>query len=73
MGLSLIISGIFLLTNQKRGDVLYLISSGMVIYSVINSAGYYGNSGDWAMVGFFVAVLAITTIFAFRIIKYKTD
>jgi len=63
MGLMLLISGISLIRKSKVGDILFLISSGMVIYSIINSSGYYGNSGEWSMVTVFILILLVTLFF----------
>lgn len=39
----------------------YLVALGMLLYTVINSAGYYAELGEFPMVGLF-ALLTITTL-----------
>lgn len=59
----LLIGGFGLYTNRGWGFHLYLISMGMLLYTVIVSAGYYGNLGDMAMVGMFTVFQILTILF----------
>jgi hypothetical protein len=61
--LLLFISGIGLITDRGWGFHVYLISMGMLIYTVIVSAGYYGQLGDMIMVGMFTAFQILTVLF----------
>ena len=46
----LVIAGFGLFTNQKWSFHMFLISLGMLLYTVIVSAGYYAEKGDIAMI-----------------------
>jgi hypothetical protein len=59
----LILGGFGLLTKRVWGFHLYLISMGMLLYTVIVSAGYYANLGDMIMVGMFSIFQLLTIIF----------
>jgi len=58
----LIISGIGLFLKRTWSFHLSLISLGMLLYTVIVSAGYYANLGDMIMVGMF-SLFQILTIY----------
>ena len=62
----LLIGGFGLFTNQSWGTVIFYISIGMVIYSTINAAGFYGQLKDWPMfimlIVFTIISLLITTL-----------
>ncbi|MHA2005685.1 MAG: hypothetical protein ACXABO_02495 [Promethearchaeota archaeon] len=55
----LIIGGIGLILNQSWGVSIFFISIGMVIYSTINAAGFYGQLKDWPM---FIMLLTFTIV-----------
>ena len=59
----LLIGGYGLLTKRIWGFHLYLISMGMLLYTVIVSAGYYANIGDIFMVGMFSLFQLLTLLF----------
>ncbi len=61
--LLLLIGGFGLYANRGWGFHIYLISMGMLLYTVIVSAGYYANLGDMAMVGMFTIFQLLTAIF----------
>ena len=68
----LLISGFGLFTKKAWGFHLYLISMGMLLYTVIVSAGYYANLGDMIMVGMFTVFQVFTILFiVIAIIRYK--
>ena len=69
MGLLLIISGIGLMKNWKAAVGIFTVANGMVIYSVINSAGYYGQNGQWQMVFIFVAIFLLSLFLAYGTLK----
>ena len=56
--ISLIISGIALLANQPWAQSAYLLSLGMLFYTVIVSPGYFAQQGDWKWVAIFGLLLA---------------
>ena len=55
----LVIGGFGLFTNQSWGMTIFYISIGMVIYSTINAAGFYGQLKDWPM---FIMLLVFTIV-----------
>jgi hypothetical protein len=59
----LLIGGFGLFTSRKWGFHLFLISMGMLLYTVIVSAGYYAEKGDKAMLGMFTIFQLLTVIF----------
>lgn len=61
MAILLLISGIGLLRGNTKGRKLFLISNGMLIYSVLNAAGYYGQSKNIAMTIMFSAIFIISS------------
>ena len=56
-------SGIILLRKHKLARKLNMLGMGMVLYSVLNAAGYYAERNETPMVVMF-AVLAILTVAA---------
>lgn len=60
----LIIGGVALLRNLAWAASAYLLASGMLLYSVIVSPGYFAQLGQWALVGMFalLLVLAVASI-----------
>lgn len=57
----LLFGGYGLLRSKQWGFQLWLIANGMLLYTVIVSAGYYADLTDMAMVGMF-SILQITTL-----------
>ena len=57
--LILIIGGLGLVMDQSWGIVVFYIAIGMVIYSTINAAGFYGQLKDWPM---FIMLLVFTIV-----------
>lgn len=51
--LVLIVSGIALLAGQPWARSAYLVSLGMLFYTVIVSPGYFAQQGDWKWVAIF--------------------
>ena len=61
MGLLCLTSGIFLLLGVSWSPYLYITAMGLVIYAVINSAGYYGQNKQWLFVVMFIVILIVST------------
>ena len=55
----LIISGIMLLKRHPRGKQIFLLSVGMVVYAMINSAGHFAQSKDWIFLVMFGVLLVL--------------
>ncbi len=60
--LALLLSGLALLKKRRWGRTLFFVAGGMVLYSVINSPGYFAQRGQWPVVGMF-AVLFFLAVF----------
>lgn len=63
--LGLVISGVGILFSQEWARNLFLVSSGMLIYTSIVSPGYFAQKGQWPWLVVFlvVIVLALVSIF----------
>lgn len=55
-----ILSGIMLLFRKRNGRILCIAGLSMVIYSVLNAAGYYGERHETPMVILFILLLFMT-------------
>jgi uncharacterized membrane protein (DUF2068 family) len=72
MAILLVISGIGLLKNKLYGNKLSLLANSMLIYSVLNAAGYYRQRGNFPMEMVFAVILVISSLFmALEIFKEK--
>jgi hypothetical protein len=54
--LALLLSGLAILKKIAWGRTLFLVAGGMVLYSAINSPGYFAQRGQWPVVGMFAVV-----------------
>ena len=54
--LALILSGMALLKKKSWGRTLFLVAGGMLLYSAINSPGYFASSGRWPVVAMFAVI-----------------
>ena len=52
-------------------QTLLLYGQGMLGYTVVNSAGYFAQSGQWPLVGMFVVLLAISIFNALQLFKQR--
>ena len=57
MGILSLLSGIFLLSGLSWAPYFFILARGLVIYAVVNSAGYYGQKKQWSMVIMFGFIL----------------
>lgn len=60
--IALLAGGLGLLLDWAWGLNVYLISMGMLLYAVINSAGYFAQKREWPMVGMFAVLLIFALI-----------
>ncbi|MFA5055192.1 MAG: hypothetical protein WC562_03335 [Dehalococcoidia bacterium] len=58
----LIVGGIALLLDFDWAENVYLVSIGMLIYTVINSPGYFAQQRKWPMVGMFATIFALSIV-----------
>ncbi|KXA95402.1 hypothetical protein AKJ40_00985 [candidate division MSBL1 archaeon SCGC-AAA259M10] len=68
----LIVGGFGLYGGRRWGFGVFSVSMGLLLYSVINSTGYYAAQGDVAMVGMFT-VLTILTALLLIVSLWKWD
>ncbi len=57
--LALIASGLALWKSKRWAAWGYPLAMGMLIYSLINSPGFYAQAQEWEMVGMFAALLVL--------------
>lgn len=60
--LALIAAGLGLLFKQGWGVDLYLVASGMLLYTAIVSPGYFAQKGQWGWLGMFAVVIVLALI-----------
>jgi phosphotransferase system glucose/maltose/N-acetylglucosamine-specific IIC component len=68
---ALVVSGAALLTNKSWGASLYLVSAGMLIYTVINSPGYFAQQGDWAFVVMFAVLIVLALVSVVKLLRHE--
>jgi hypothetical protein len=69
MAILLIIAGFDILRNRIYGKKVFLISHSMLVYSVLNAAGYYGQRSNYIMMGMFIVFLIISSVFLIQSLK----
>ncbi len=69
--LLLIFAGFGLLFNNKYSRRMFYVACGMVVYSVLNAAGYYGQQNNTAMALIFLAILIVTSVLLILVIRKK--
>ena len=67
-GILLLISGFYVLIRGHKQEVLYNISLGALIYTLIASTGYYAQKAAWSIVVVFITMLIISIIL---LLKFK--
>lgn len=60
---TLLLGGIGLLLRRRWGFGVNMAALGMLAYTVVVSPGYYAQTGDYAFVGMFAALMALTLVF----------
>ena len=61
--IALILGGFGLISNRKWAFQTYLLSMGMLMYTLIVSPGYYIQSGDFIFVAMFAVFIILAIIF----------
>jgi len=67
---ALMLGGISVLLGWKRLNPLHYVSQGMLLYSLINSSGYYIDLGETTMTAMF-GVLLIGTLASLLVFKQE--
>lgn len=65
----IIAGGISVLRHKPWAARLYYLASGMLIYAVINSAGYFIQLGQWPFVVMFAALLFLTVVSVGKVVR----
>jgi len=60
--IALLVGGVGLLTGSNWGWQAYLVSMGMLLYTVIVSPGYFAQRREWPMVGMFGVLLILALV-----------
>lgn len=63
MAVLLLLGGIGLLKERNYGKTVFFISNGMLVYSVLNAAGHYGQRGSFIMTGMFMLFFITSSVF----------
>jgi hypothetical protein len=58
--LTLVISGIGLLSQATWSLTLFYVASGMLLYTAIVSPGYFAQKGQWIWIAVFGVLIALT-------------
>lgn len=69
--IALIVGGIGLLSRRKWAFQVYLLSMGMLIYTLIVSPGYFAQMGQLAFIGMFALFIILALIFVFLSFLHK--
>ncbi len=59
MAIVLLVSGIMLFGSRKDAAITNMGGMGMLVYSSLNAAGYYGQKGDTGMLVLFTAIFCL--------------
>jgi hypothetical protein len=65
---ALIFAGVALLAQSLVGYPLTLLALGMLLYTLINSPGYFAQQGQWPMVLMFAALLILALVSLYQIL-----
>ena len=57
MALAALASGILMLRGRRYGKMTGVVAHGMVIYSVLNAAGYYAERGERLLPALFILLM----------------
>lgn len=71
MAIVFIVSGLALLKEWKYSKYLFVFSTGMLVYSAINSSGYYADAGNLAMVLMFSILVLISGYFTIYVLRHE--
>jgi hypothetical protein len=73
MAALLIIGGIRIRTNAPRARLASALALGTLVYSGVNSAGYFADDGSWGMVSVLVLVAAAAGLAFVRVVRAAID
>jgi hypothetical protein len=67
--LVLLVSGYLLLARRAIAERFFLVGLGMLLYTVIQSSGYYIQLGQLEFVGMFAVLAVVSMLFVIEILK----
>jgi hypothetical protein len=65
----LVVAGVGLLRLMTWSLWVALLSFGMLLYTSINSAGYFAEHGEWGMVTMFAVLFLLTLLCVWQFVK----
>lgn len=69
----LIIGGFSIFINKQRGIHIYLLSMGMLLYTLIMSPGYFLQKGEYGLAIMFAVFIVLAIIFIYLILKKEQE
>lgn len=69
----LIMGGLLLWRDHRRARMTSALALGSLLYSSVNSAGYFVDKGEWAMVGMFGVLMTVTVWMVWSIFDLSTS
>ena len=73
LAIVILVGGIGLLAGRGWARTVYLVGLGMVVYSVINSPGYFAQRGEWLLVAMFMVLLVLSVSAAVMVARSDPD
>jgi hypothetical protein len=70
---ALIVAGIAVLRERAWAVGLSLAANGMLLYTVINSSGYFAQSGMWPAVAMFAVLLVLAVMSIVTLLRHIID
>lgn len=70
---TVLIASAMLFTSDKKKSVICIFGQGMMGYSVVNSAGYFAQSGQWPFLIMFGVLLIISVINTVILINHENQ
>lgn len=73
MAILLITGGYIFLRLKNNGRKILMVAHGMLIYSVLNAAGYYGQRENIGMTSMFFSIFIVSSVLLVLVILEKED
>lgn len=65
-GLALLVAGYAIVARKSYAHKAYLVAAGMLLYSLVQAAGYYAENGPGGYAAGFVGLMVLAVFFAIR-------
>lgn len=69
----LLAGGLGLLTARRWGFHVFMVSMGMLLYTIIVSPGYFAQRGELVFVGMFAVLVILTVLFVVLAIRGERE